>query len=312
MMASASSPGSKIARFILVSADAPRLALFYCQAFGFQQLSSVLCSSAAMECLTGTAGAAQSVVLGLGAQTLEILQFEQSGRPYPENSEAADVSFQHFAIVVGTIAAAFTRLSTTNGWQQISQGGPVQLPSTSGNVTAYKFRDPEGHPLELIEFAPQTKPRYWYMQSHLNNCIGIDHSAIVVTETVRSIAFYERLGFQLKAHSLNIGAEQARLDDISSPHVEVSALMLMQPTPHLELLCYGKTRLAHSPPTQAHDIAATRVVLALPEPSPLLSGGACSALLDPDGHHLSLVPLRTGGPFAYDLTVPQPRKVCLP
>ncbi len=311
MTPGAPSEESKIARFILVSADASRLALFYCQAFGFHQLSSALCSSAAMESLTGTAGAAQSVVLGLGAQTLEILQFEQNGRPYPENADAADVGFQHFAIVAGTMAVAFARLSTIDGWSHISQGGPVQLPATSGSVIAFKFRDPEGHPLELIEFAPKTMPQYQFMQSQQSNCIGIDHSAIVVADTARSIAFYKRLGFQQHMQSLNWGAAQARLDDVSGPHVEVTALMLAQPTPHLELLCYSKTS-ARGPPTQARDIAATRLVLALPELSPLLSSGADSTLLDPDGHHLSLVPLRAVGLAVSGLTTSSSQKVCLP
>ncbi|MGB8684208.1 MAG: hypothetical protein WCD12_15080, partial [Candidatus Binatus sp.] len=60
-------------------------------------------------------------------------------------------------------------------------------------VTALKFRDPEGHPLELIAFPPDDTPAKW-QRSSTAECLGIDHSAISVAVTERSVKFYERLG----------------------------------------------------------------------------------------------------------------------
>ena len=44
--------------------------------------------------------------------------------------------------------------------------------------------------------------------------LGIDHSAIAVSDSARSIAFYEALGLRVAARALNSGHEQARLDGV--------------------------------------------------------------------------------------------------
>ena len=48
-------------------------------------------------------------------------------------------------------------------FRPISPDGRVRLPDNSGGVTAYKFRDHDGHPLELLEFPqgriPSQRPR---------------------------------------------------------------------------------------------------------------------------------------------------------
>ena len=63
------------------------------------------------------------------------------------------------------------------GARLISRGGPVTLPPSAGEITAVKFRDPEGHPLELIEF-PNGSSAVWSGEGML----GIDHSAIGVAD----------------------------------------------------------------------------------------------------------------------------------
>ena len=74
-------------------------------------------------------------------------------------------------------------------------------------------RSSEGHPLELLAFAPGATPAHWAFQSG-NLCLGIDHSAISVADTDRSVAFYSRLGLARTASSLNVGPEQEKLDDL--------------------------------------------------------------------------------------------------
>jgi catechol 2,3-dioxygenase-like lactoylglutathione lyase family enzyme len=94
---------------------------------------------------------AEVATLRLGEETLHLVRPNRLGRAYPEPQAANDPWFQHFAIAVSDAAAAFERLSRMP-FTPISRGGPIQLPPSSGSVIAYKFRDPDGHPLELSQF----------------------------------------------------------------------------------------------------------------------------------------------------------------
>ena len=60
------------------------------------------------------------------------------------------------------------------GWTPISTSGPQLLPAASGGVSAFKFRDPEGHPLELIAFPPGAVPPQWQTASH--GCVSGNRS----------------------------------------------------------------------------------------------------------------------------------------
>ena len=93
------------------------------------------------------------------------------------------------------------------------------LPESSGGVTAFKFRDPEGHPLELLAFPTHRTPPRWQAAAHPGLFLGIDHSAISVRNTERSLAFYRQLGLRLSAGSLNERNEQQHLDALDRPEV---------------------------------------------------------------------------------------------
>lgn len=257
---------SGIARLILVSTNAERLANFYEHAFGARVESRECCEDASI-----------SVLLALGAQKIELRTFDPQGRPYPADADASDIAFQHFAIVVSDIDAAFRRLQSIPSGPFISRVGPQRLPARSGSVTAFKFRDPEGHPLELLQFARDNAPARWRPTPGSSNVLGIDHTAISVADNRRSIAFYESLGLSVTSRSVNIGAEQDQLDGLAGIEVEVTALSAAERTPHLELLCY-RDRRKHSG-VDANDVAATRIVFR--------SGGSHDEnLVDPDGHRL--------------------------
>ncbi len=271
----------------LTTADARPLCEFYQRAFGFRRLAAGRLSGPEFERLMGVSGGAERMVLGLGPELIELLQFDRPGRPYPPDSASSDLMFQHFAIVVSDMERALERLRTLEGWSAITRPGPQQLPASSGGVTAYKFRDPEGHPLELLAFpATDIAPR-WQARAVDQPCVGIDHSAICVADTARSVAFYSALGLTRTAHSLNCGPEQQRLDGVSEPRVEVTALTPVEPTPHLELLCYRSVRYGASGALSSNDIAATRLVF---ESEAVTRAGAAAPaarrLLDPDHHHL--------------------------
>src|SRR5262249_25717905 len=72
----------------------------------------------------------------------------------------------------------------------ISVGGPQILPPRNGSVRAFKFRDPDGHPLELLYFPPGQGRPIWHQQARDDTFLGIDHSAIGISDTSVSLAFY--------------------------------------------------------------------------------------------------------------------------
>src|SRR6185312_10687214 len=202
---------------------------------------------------------------------------------------ASDPIFQHFAIAVADMNEAWRHLGAVGGWSAITQGGPQHLPQSSGGVTAFKFRDPEGHPLELLSFPAGNAPPRWQGALRKYIFLGIDHSALCVADSAVSRTFYEGLGFTISAHALNCGPEQERLDDVPGARVEVTALAPRDRGPHIELLCYrGQTR--HQPVvSKNNDTAATRLVLELCGP-PTEGDEPPRGIQDPDAHRLTIIP----------------------
>lgn len=256
------------------------LVAFYENAFASRRLRTERLSGIDFETLMGVLGGAFRTTLSLGGQIVELLEFDRCGKPYSEHSSASDLIFQHFAIAVSDIAEAYRRLSQIRGRTAVSRAGPERLPASSGGVTAFKFRDPEGHPLEFLAFPGTTVPPPWRSLMGKEGCIGIDHSAISDSGTARSVAFYETLGFRVSAHSSNRGIEQDNLDNLASVQDEVTALMAHMTTPHFELICYREVAPCHAVTRCNADIATTRRIFEA-------SGATVSrALADPDEHRL--------------------------
>ncbi|MET3480555.1 VOC family protein [Methylobacterium sp. 1973] len=236
----------------------------------------------------------------LGAQTVTFLTVDPPGAPYPADPAATDPFFQHLAIPVRDMAAAMAQLAPLSPLP-ISRGGPQRLPESTGGVTAYKFRDPDGHPLELIVFPGGPPADRWREAPGL--FLGIDHSAITVTDLEATLAFLTGpLGLTLAERGLNQGPEQARLDGLDDPQVDVLALEPSEPVPHVELLHYRvpatERRLVFGPA----DRAATRYVFATADPQALSrrlraagrvpqasADGAAVYCAGPDGHGVLFV-----------------------
>jgi catechol 2,3-dioxygenase-like lactoylglutathione lyase family enzyme len=214
--------------------------------------------------------AAADGLLHLGETRLEIARAPLGAAPAPDRLPGDNVAFQHFAIATPDLSAAYARLRASSGWRPISRAGPQHLPQREGGAVAFKFLDPEGHPLELIAF-PGRPPRPPY----------IDHSAISVSNGKASIAFYQALGFAFNAAQENFGPEQDALDDIDGARVRVVSLHGAK-APNIELLAYDHPH-PRAAPSSPGDILATRLVLAAP------SGASPARLVeDPDGHLLQI------------------------
>lgn len=253
--------------------------------------------------------AARAVDIAVGRQMLELIAFDPPGRPYPAERASNDPWFQHFALVCGDIAAVWRRLEAASPGL-VTGGEPVLLPPNTGRVTAFKFRDPEGHPLELIAFPPGVGDPVW-QATGTAGIRGFDHTAITVADLDRSIAFYTGLlGFRIAGRSLNVGPEQDRLDGLAGCEVDVVALApAAVATPHVELLHYrlpaGRTamtifavndvasvRQIHKVdglPALLRRLEAAGAAFVSPGAVPLQSGGTAAAVRDPDGHILVLM-----------------------
>jgi catechol 2,3-dioxygenase-like lactoylglutathione lyase family enzyme len=275
----------RLASFGLTTPNAYQLSEFYQNALDFRLLGAERRSGDDFERLMGVEGGASVVTLGLGDEVVELLQFDRPGRLYPKDAVSSDRCFQHFAIVVADINAAYKRLVSATGWTAISIDGPQQLPASSGGVIAFKFRDPDGHPLELLAFPDDRIPPYWQTRSRGGLFLGIDHSAISAADGAASIQFYRGLGFRVAAPSFNSGPEQERLDAVSHAQVEVTALEPERATPHVELLCYRSVIQGESSVVRGNDVAATRLVF---DVDGFSAASAPQGFIDPNGHRLVL------------------------
>ena len=256
-----------IAGFCLVTADPERLLAFY-GAIGFTKAGEEAIPREEMRVL-GLAGRGRRYSLNLGASRLHLDDFDVPGRPYPAASTAADLIFQHLALVTTDADSAWARAKAADA-VPISRGGPVTLPPSSGGVTAIKFRDPDGHPLEFLQFPAGAKPGWTG-----SGVIGIDHSAISVADAAASRRFYEQHGLAEGDVTLNQGAEQVALDALDEVRVGVVPMNPPSKPPHVELLGYHGPRGRPHPRLEPNDIAATRIVW---------RAGVEALVRDPDGH----------------------------
>ncbi|MGH7011549.1 MAG: VOC family protein, partial [Caulobacteraceae bacterium] len=135
--------------FRLVAADPAQLAAFY-RAVGFTIGQARRIPVAEMRRL-GLSGTGERIPMSLGPSQIDLEGFDPPGRSYPWRATACDLIFQHLALVTDDARTAWARAREA-GAVLISAEGPVRLPASAGGVTAVKFRDPEGHPLEFLQF----------------------------------------------------------------------------------------------------------------------------------------------------------------
>jgi len=178
------------------------------------------------------------LALQLGKETVELRQFESAGAQFvPSDAKSNDLTFQHMAIVVSDMDAAYQRVQAL-GVHEVSRG-PQTLPLSNpaaGGIRAFYFRDSDWHALELIQFPPGKGAARW-QEPGRGVFLGIDHSAIVVADTDLSAPLYQELGFAVAGRSLNFGEEQARLSGVPGARVRITGFAARS-GPGVEFLSY--------------------------------------------------------------------------
>lgn len=203
---------------------------FYQEVLTFEEVERYELSGPDIQCLLGLIDEdilARVTVLQLGQEQIELIEFVNESRqlPPPADARSNDLWFQHIAIVVSDMEAAYQRLREyrVKHVSTAPQTLPGYLPAAAG-ISAFYFRDPDGHNLELIHF-PKGKgaPRWQEPSGRL--FLGIDHTAIGIADTRRSTAFYQDvLGLKVAGGSENYGTEQERLNQVFGAHLLITGL----------------------------------------------------------------------------------------
>lgn len=224
--------------------DMDRAVDFYTRVLPFKKTSDTEVWGTAVETLSGVFGARVRVVrLQLGGETLELTEYmTPQGRPIPVTSRSHDRWFQHIAIVVGNLDRAYKNLRRHK--VRYASTAPQTLPAylkPASGIKAFYFKDADQHVLELIEYPPDKGARKWHELAKNKNklFLGIDHTAIVVADTEKSLEFYrDLLQMKVSGESENYGAEQEHLNNVRGARLRITSLQTAQAGIGVELLQY--------------------------------------------------------------------------
>jgi len=296
--------------------DAERSADFYRRVLGFDRVLDTELSDEASEQLHGIAGLRLRVVrMRLGHEVIDLMEYiTPRGRPIPADSRSNDRWFQHVAIIVSDMDRAYAHVREHR--VKAVSAGPQQLPAwnqTAGGIRAFYFKDPDGHPLEILWFPPGKGDARWHVRSE-RLFLGIDHTAIVIADTARSLVCYrDRLGLRVAGESENWGLEQERLNNVAGARLRITTLRAAA-GPGVELLEYLAPRDGRPIPDDArpNDLAHWHTTLVARDPEAFAFASRSRACTfpsadavaidhrelgftralpgrDPDGHALQLV-----------------------
>lgn len=231
----------EIATFGFTVSDMARAVHFYEEVLGFEKIAETEIAGDAYDALSGVAASGARIAhLRLGEQIVEMTEYlSHRGRPIPVPWRGNDLWFQHVAIVVSDMEKAYEQLRRHRVGQISLE--PQTIPETNvaaAGIMALKFCDPDGHALELIWFPAGKGSERWRRPAG-RLFRGIDHTAISVSNTEQSLAFYrDLLGLTLGGATVNTGIVQERLDGVINPRVRVTAVMPEKSPPFVEFLHY--------------------------------------------------------------------------
>jgi len=236
-------------------ADMDRAVDFYSRVLSFEKTADLEFAGEDVERLFGVFGARVRVVrMRLGDEAIELAEFlAPRGRPVPGDSRSNDLWFQHIAIIVSDMDGAYAVLRRNK--VEHASSGPQRLPDwnqAAGGIRAFYFKDPDGHPLEILQFPAGKGQPKWQRSAKDRLFLGIDHTAITVADTDTSLKFYrDLLGLRVAGESENYGTEQEHLNNVFGAHLRITALRAPA-GPGIELLEYLSPRDGRPYPTDEH------------------------------------------------------------
>src|SRR5215471_10383695 len=137
--------------------DMDRAVDFYSRVLSFKKVRDTEVAGETYENLEGVFGVRMRVVrLQLGDEFIELTEYlAPKGRPITAGARSNDRSFQHIAIIVSDMDKAYAWLRQNK--VEYASSGPERLPDWNKNasgIKAFYFKDPDGHPLEILQFPP--------------------------------------------------------------------------------------------------------------------------------------------------------------
>jgi catechol 2,3-dioxygenase-like lactoylglutathione lyase family enzyme len=268
--------------------DLERSIDFYTQVLTFHKVSETEVAGPEYERLFGVFGVRIHIArLQLGNEFIELRQFlAPEGRPIPIDAHSNDQSFQHIAVIVSDMDKAYAILRAHH--VRYASSGPQKLPdwnTKAGGIQAFYFKDPDGHPLEILAFPGGKGDPQWHAKQKGDPLfLGIDHTAIVVRSTQKSLDFYrDHLGLAVKGESENYGTEQEHLNNVSGAHLRITGLRGSS-GPGIEFLEYlnGPQGRDYPADSGANDLWFTETIVKAADIQER------SQIRDPDGHAILL------------------------
>ncbi len=255
----------KVEAIGITVSDMNKSVKFYTEVLGFTKINDEELQDEAHEKLEGLFGLHIRVVrMQLGDERIELTDYlTAGGRSIPEDAKANDLFFQHIAIVVSDMDKAYAHLKD-HGVVYVSTA-PQTLPETNAaaaGIKAFYFQDPDKHNLELIYF-PKGKGQDKWQKTNGKIFLGIDHTAIGISNTSGSLQFYAAaLGIERKGESFNFGTEQEHLNNVQGASLHITGLRAAA-GPGIEFLEYLKPGAGKKYPadTRADDIWYWQTVL---------------------------------------------------
>jgi len=245
--------------------DMDRAVDFYAHVLSFKKVWDTEVAGETYENLEGVFVIRMRVVrMQLGDEPIELTEYlAPKGRSISAGARSNDRSFQHIAIIVSDMDKAYAWLRQNK--VEHASSGPQRLPDWNKNaagIKAFYFKDPDGHPLEILQFPPDKGAEKWHRPSD-KLFLGIDHTAIVVGDTEASLRFYrDLLGMRTAGESENYGTEQEHLNNVFGAHLRITSLRAGS-GPGIELLEYLSPRDGSPFPLDEHanDVIHRQTVL---------------------------------------------------
>jgi catechol 2,3-dioxygenase-like lactoylglutathione lyase family enzyme len=207
--------------------DLDRSVDFYSKVLSFEKVSEIEVDGSDYEHLEGVFGLRMRTArMRLGDEFIELTEFlAPRGRPALQDTRANDRWFQHIAIITSDMERAYQRLRENK--VEHASSGPQRLPDwnkNAGGIQAFYFRDPDGHFLEVLAFPTDKGSAKWHRGNN-DLFLGIDHTAIVISDTDASLRFYrDALGLKIVGESENYGPEQERLNNVFGARLRITSL----------------------------------------------------------------------------------------